>query len=89
MEISVSAEEVGRLANYVREKPDTYFEVDLIHKMIKYDDEFIEFDMPDGRRQAFLHGIWDAMSLLQQNSDKVSELASKLPYADFRTREGK
>ena len=69
--VTVSSEIISKLAEYLEKNPLAELEIDLNKKMITCGEEKIEFDMPEGRRQAFLKGTWDAMAILQQ--DKRSE----------------
>ncbi len=82
--VTVSSEYVAELADYVQRKPSTDFYIDLTEKVIRYDNNEIPFDIPEGTRRAFLTGTWDAVSILLQNEDEVDEVASKLPYLRFK-----
>ncbi|RLG14368.1 MAG: 3-isopropylmalate dehydratase small subunit [Candidatus Nanohalarchaeota archaeon] len=82
--IVVPPEKITMLAEYVEQKPSTEFDIDLAQKVIRYDEHVVEFDMPEGRRQAFLNGLWDAMAILEQNEGKIKETAAGLPYLKFR-----
>lgn len=82
--VTVSSEEIAELAGYVQRKPSTEFYIDLTKKVIGYDGNYIPFDIPEGGRQAFLAGTWDAMALLQQNEAEVEGVVSELPYFRFK-----
>ena len=79
--VTVSSEDVEELARYVQQKPSTELCIDLTDKVIRYDGNEMPFDIPEGRRQAFLTGTWDPMLILLQN--EVDEVASELPYLRF------
>ena len=41
-------------------------------------------DIPEGRKQAFLDGTWDAMSLLARNQEAVEAAIRRIPYFGFK-----
>ncbi len=82
--VTVSSKEIAELVDYVQRKPSTEFYIDLTKKVIRYDGNEMLFDIPEGRRKAFLTGTWDAMSILLQNEDEVDEVASGLHYLCFK-----
>ena len=82
--IIVPTEKITQLAEYVKQNPSTEFDIDLAQKVIRYGEHVVEFDMLEGRRQAFLNGLWDAMAILQKNEEKIKETAAGLPYLNFK-----
>ncbi len=82
--VTVSPEEIAELAGYVQREPSTEFYIDLTKTVIRYDGNEMLFDIPEGGKNAFLTGTWDAMSILQLNEAKVDEVASRLPYFRFK-----
>lgn len=81
--VTVSSEDIAELVDYVQREPSTEFCVDLTEKVIRSGGNEVPFEIPEGRRQAFLTGTWDAMAILQQNEAGLEEVASKLPYLRF------
>jgi hypothetical protein len=43
----------------------------------------IPFEIGEGTRQAFLHGFWNAMPVLQSNEDAIRRVEEDLPYLRF------
>lgn len=82
--VTVSAEKISELINYVENNPSTEFEVDLKEKVIRYDEKIVYFNMPKERRQAFLTGTWDSLILLQQNEEDIKRVEEELPYLHFK-----
>lgn len=78
--VTVPAHEITKLAKAAEEQ--TVFDIELAENSIKYHggDVTVGFDMPEGRRQAFLNGTWDALALLQQNGEAVKRVKNRLPY---------
>lgn len=82
--VNVPIEDIAKLAEYVQQKPSTQFDLNLADKVIRYDgDNNIRFNMPKGRRQAFLNGTWDAMAVLQQNEAGIKKIEKELHYLSF------
>ncbi|HDL75045.1 MAG TPA: 3-isopropylmalate dehydratase small subunit [bacterium] len=79
--ITVSHPDILKLANALKE--DILLNIDIDKKTIKYNGNVIEFEIPEGRRQAFLNGIWDAMAILQQNKEGIKKVLEKLDYLRF------
>ncbi len=71
------------LAEYIQTNPSTEISLDLEEKTVSYEGNVINCDIPEGRRQAFLNGTWDAMAVLQQNMNEIEALEQKLEYLHF------
>lgn len=82
--VAVSHDDIIRLTQQVRQAPETEFDIDLERKSISFDGETIDFELPEGRRQAFLKGTWDALTVLQKNDDRINEVESRLSYLQFK-----
>ncbi len=82
--VTVSGEDLTTLVNQVRKDPSTEFDIDLADKVIRYGNNAVKLDMPEGRRQAFLTGTWDAMAVLQHNETGIKGIESRLPYLAFK-----
>lgn len=80
--ITVPEEVINELADYVIKNPNTQFTIDLKKKQIEYDGKTLTFEMSEARRQSFLDGTWDEMSILQQSD--ISKIEQNLPYLFFK-----
>lgn len=82
--VTISREYVRKLAEYIQQNPNTKLDIDLQEKVIKYNGNVIEFDMPEARRQSFLRGTWDALKVLQQNQECINKVVENLEYLKFK-----
>lgn len=82
--VTVSKDEIAKIVGFIEKNPGEEIEIDLEKKIIRYDELEIECDIPEGRRQSFLNGTWDAMAVLLENQKGIQEIASKLPYLHFK-----
>ncbi|MDP6450870.1 MAG: 3-isopropylmalate dehydratase small subunit [Lentisphaeria bacterium] len=56
------------------------FEIDVSGGTIRFGDRSVQGGIPDGPRESFLAGTWNATAVLLEAADHVDEVASKLPY---------
>lgn len=81
--VTISAKALTELTNYIKENPSTELNIDLNEKVIRYSEYTVKFVLPEGRRQSFLNGTWDALAILQQNEQGIKEIEKKLDYLKF------
>jgi len=81
--VMIPRSEIDALANFVKENPKTEVIIDLNNKLVKYNDKEISLEMIEGRRQSFLNGTWDALTILQQNQDGIKKVEDNLAYLHF------
>ncbi len=60
--------------------PNTPVTIDLEALQVQFGAETRPVSMPDGVRQAFLSGTWDACGQLVANAPAIQVTAAKLPY---------
>lgn len=82
--VTIPSNKIAELVDYIQIKPTAVLDIDLNKKLIEYDGHVIEFDMPEGRRQAFMNGTWDAMAILQQNQEGINKIVGSLEYLKFK-----
>jgi len=82
--VTVSAKDIVDLLNAVKQNPQTLFEINLNAKTVSYNGRSANFEMPEGRRQAFLNGTWDALAVLQQNESSIKKTESRLVYLKYK-----
>ena len=58
--------------------------INLTDKTISFAGKKACFEMPEGRRQSFLNGTWDAMAVLKNNEKEIEKVAEKLEYLKFK-----
>ncbi len=78
--VIVSPEDAKELANFVKENPFAEIKINLKDKVMSCAGQVISFKIPEGRRQAFLNGTWDAMTILQQSEKDVFRVVDDLDY---------
>lgn len=81
--VIVSPQEATELADFVKQEPSTEIAISLADKVIRYDGKSVALDISEGRRQAFLNGNWNAMTVLQQNEAGVKNVIQRLDYLKF------
>ncbi|TKJ17010.1 3-isopropylmalate dehydratase small subunit [Candidatus Woesearchaeota archaeon B3_Woes] len=81
--VTVSPQDATELADFVKQEPSTKILLSLADKVIRYDGKSIDLDISEGRRQAFLNGTWDAMTVLQQKEERVKGVIQKLDYLNL------
>ena len=86
--VTVSREELMAMVETAMQNPSTAFEIDLEGKAVKYDsgsgERMAAFDMPEGRRNAFLTGTWDAIKVFSHYEDGIAAAEKRIPYLHFR-----
>ncbi len=86
--VTAPSENISDLVELVQEFPEAKFKIDLNNKSVlyKYDTAEIDFffEIPEGRRQSFLNGTWDAMAVLQRDEEGIKRVEEKLPYLHFK-----
>jgi 3-isopropylmalate/(R)-2-methylmalate dehydratase small subunit len=92
--VTASINDIRGLAQLVGSSPEMTIDVDLCRKELVYWSKdrrdlvlkpetplgTFNIDLPDGRRQAFLNGTWDAMAVLQANQERAEQVRQRLPY---------
>ncbi|VVB75432.1 Isopropylmalate/citramalate isomerase small subunit [uncultured archaeon] len=82
--VTVPAEEITKLVEFIRKTPSEKIVVSLADKKVKYGGREVSFEILEGRRQAFLNGTWDALTILQQNAQGIAKVKASLPYLGFK-----
>lgn len=92
--VTVDSDDLEGLVDIVIKDPSTKIEIDLDEKIITYGRDTIlpntkaaikvGFDISEGKRQAFLNGTWDAMTVLQQNEEGIQKVEKNLKYLTFK-----
>ena len=82
--VTVQGKEIALLAEEIEKNPKTELSINLQDKTISFAGKKASFEMPEGKRQAFLNGTWDAMAVLKNNWQKISQVAERLDYLKFK-----
>lgn len=78
--VTATAEAVGQLQAAIEAQPETQLEFDLAALEVRFGSAAISVSMPEGVRQAFLAGTWDACGQLVAKADAIRATAAALPY---------
>jgi 3-isopropylmalate/(R)-2-methylmalate dehydratase small subunit len=80
--VTVDAEDVRALQDWVAANPDGEVEVDVAAEEVRYGDTTIDATVDDAQRRALVDGVWDTTALMGSNEQAVRETRAGLPYAD-------
>ena len=78
--VRCSEQDIQLILTQIEKNPKTRFTINLVSKRVRFFEESICIDMPEPQRESFLKGTWDALSLLKQGKNDVTELSQRLPY---------
>lgn len=81
--LSVSHEDVEKLARVVEAKPDTAVTVDLAAGSVTAGDVTVKASMKPGARDALVNGEWDPIAQLLDGAAATQKTAANLPYLGF------
>lgn len=78
--LTATSEVVGQVQEALAADPTTVVTLDLATQTVTFGVETSAVAMPEGVRQAFLAGTWDACGQLVANAEAIRATAAKLPY---------
>lgn len=79
--VTLPEKDIAEIVGFLQENPGEYLEINMVEKSVSCWKKFSKaFDIPEGRRQAFLDGTWDAMTVLQHNEKGIREKETRLEY---------
>jgi len=81
--VTIARNELDDLAKSVTQNPNLEVTIDIVNKLVKYADKEIPLELIEGRRQAFLNGTWDALTILQQDKTGIEYVENNLAYLKF------
>ncbi|NKB70153.1 MAG: 3-isopropylmalate dehydratase small subunit [Candidatus Latescibacteria bacterium] len=83
--LTVSAADSARLQDAVEADPTQELVVDLEAQRIQIAGDAVAASLPEGPREQFLGGTWDALGQLLEAGEDISATAARLPYtSDFQ-----
>ncbi|MDO8265185.1 MAG: 3-isopropylmalate dehydratase small subunit [Candidatus Parcubacteria bacterium] len=82
--MTIPAGNIKELANHIQKNPQTELDINLEEKIISYDKKVLKLNIPEGRRQSFLGGSWDALAILQKNEEAIKSVEIELDYLNFK-----
>lgn len=81
--LTAASEVVGQVQTALEADPITVVTLDLATQTVTFGAEAGAVAMPEGVRQAFLAGTWDACGQLVANAEAIRATAAKLPYVTW------
>lgn len=85
MEIGIVAvimrgQDIEELQRKIEGNPSLNLSVNLLKKVVEVEKSAYEIMISEPRRQAFLNGTWDTLTLLKKNQTLIKEMDKQLPY---------
>ena len=81
--VTIARNELDALASAITSSPEMEVKIDLENKKVSYAGKEIPLEIIEGRRQSFLNGTWDALTILAQNQAGIKKVESGLEYLKF------
>ena len=81
--VMIPRNEIDILAEAIVADHGIEITIDLEAKLVKYSDKEIPLELIEGRRQSFLNGTWDALTILAQNQEGINKVENELAYVKF------
>jgi len=78
--ITANKKDIETIMDFIKENPDKEINIGLENKKAEYNNNSISIDIKESIRTMLINGTWDTIFELQQASDKIDEIAKKLPY---------
>ena len=78
--LTASPERINDIQKAVEADPTLPLTIDLATLAVKFGSSSASLSMPEGMRQAFMAGTWDACGQLVARAEAIRETAAQLPY---------
>jgi 3-isopropylmalate/(R)-2-methylmalate dehydratase small subunit len=78
--LTVSQPDLEWLQREIGKSPQAPLSVDVEKQEVRFGDRVIKASVPDGPRNALVHGTWDSTAVLLEAGDTIEATAKKLPY---------
>ena len=78
--VTVSAEDAQRLMDVVEEDASLEVTVDVGDRVVRFGSDSVAAGIPDGTRDQFITGTWDALGQLLENREDIDKTVASLPY---------
>ena len=78
--LTATPEVVNHIQTALEQDPSLSVTVDLERLQVTYGESTASVSMPEGMRQAFMAGTWDACGQLVAQAEAIQTTATKLPY---------
>lgn len=78
--VTVSAEDAQRLMDAIEADPTLEVIVDVGDRAVRFGSDSVAAGIPDGTRDQFISGTWDALGQLLESREDIDRTAAALPY---------
>lgn len=78
--VTADSEVVAQVQDYAEANPTAPLTLDLAAQTLTVGGKSLAVSLPEGVRQAFLAGTWDACGQLVANGEAIRATAARLPY---------
>ncbi len=78
--VTVSAEDAQRIMEAVEADSSLAVAVDVNGREVRFGSESVPAGIPDGTRDQFVKGTWDALGQLLEGREDIEKTAASLPY---------
>ncbi|MEE2659400.1 MAG: 3-isopropylmalate dehydratase small subunit [Candidatus Latescibacterota bacterium] len=76
----VSAVDAARLQDAIEVDPNLMLTCDVGGQQVRFGQQVVEAKIPEGPREQFLKGTWDALGQLLEDKEAIAKTAQSLPY---------
>lgn len=76
----IQPDELQALYAAVEADPNLVVKLNVAEGTVSYGDTTLQADLPEGVRNAFIRGTWNATMTLLQAEEKIDQTAKRLPY---------
>ena len=78
--VTVSEQDTQRLMDAIEAEPTLDVTVDVHGRVVRFGSDSVAARIPDGTRDQFTTGTWDALGQLLENKQDIDKTAASLPY---------
>lgn len=78
--VTVSEQDAQRLMDAIEAQPTLDVTVDVSGRAVRFGSDSVAAGIPDGTRDQFTTGTWDALGQLLENKQDIDKTAANLPY---------
>lgn len=78
--VTMAEKDIADLQRQIESDPSVIVSVNLLEKRVELNQSAYEIRISEPRRQAFLSGTWDTLTVLKKNQTLIKEMDKQLPY---------
>jgi len=78
--VTMAEKDIADLQRQIESDPSVTVSVNLLEKRVELNQSAYEIRISEPRRQAFLNGTWDTLTVLKKNQHLIEAMDKQLPY---------